>query len=340
MMKYIVFANLCVVAVDASKEGGAISGLLKEFKHHLSDTAAEYSIIGEIHFKESIQCPSTAVLYHDKKLYADANYVYCIDGGSIVRINLDENIFHLSVDQHTGSGLLILVMQTLLNWYLPKSGLIFMHTASFKYMDKIYAISGFGGAGKTEIMLEALNKGAQYISDDLAIYDAHGRIYPYLRRISLHDYPFTDLQLEEYKLDKSQYRLMKYCQTKSDRISRYLYQRYRGRFNISIDKAENSAFESRGGYAVDYNFWLDSSGRNALVDISKEDFVRKMIFCMENEFRSYSDFDGYFGCIYDFWNDMRQQRNKIIESALASLDVQGLSINGNDYKELLSIILK
>ena len=199
MMKYIVFANLCAVAVDASKECGAISGLLKEFKHHLSDSAADYRIIGEIIVESVVQCPASAVLYHDKKLYADSNYVYCIDGRAVVRINLDENIFHLSVDQHTGSGLLILVMQTLLN-----SGLIFMHTASFKYMDKIYAISGFGGAGKTEIMLEALNKGAQYISDDLAIYDDHGRIYPYLRRISLHDYPFTDLQLEEYKLDKSQ----------------------------------------------------------------------------------------------------------------------------------------
>ena len=208
-MKYIVFADLCAVAIEDSSDCTAISGLLKEFKHHLSDSAADYRIIGEIIVESVVQCPASAVLYHDKKLYADSNYVYCIDGRSVVRINLDENIFHLSVDQHTGSGLLILVMQTLLNWYLPKSGLIFMHTASFKYMDKIYAISGFGGAGKTEIMLEALNKGAQYISDDLAIYDAHGRIYPYLRRILLHDYPFTDLQLEEYKLDKSQYRLMK-----------------------------------------------------------------------------------------------------------------------------------
>ena len=340
MIKYIVFADLCAVAVDVPKGSGAISGLLNEFRYHLSDNAADYKIIGEIFVEESVQCPLTAVLYHDKRLYADSNYIYSIDGKSIVRINLDENAFHLSIDQNTGSGLLILVMQTLLNWYLPKSGLIFMHTASFKLTDKVYAISGFGGAGKTEIMLEALNKGAQYISDDLAIFDTKGRIYPYLRRISLHDYPFTDRQLEEYKLNKAQYRLMKYCQSKSDRLSRYLYQRYRGRFNISVDKADESAHHLKGGYAVDYNFWLDSSGKNALVNLSKEDFVRRMLFCMENEFRSYSDFDGYFGFIYDFWNNLRQHRNKTIESALDCLNVQGLSINGSDYKELLSIILK
>ena len=98
--------------------------------------------------------------------------------------------------------------------------------------------------------------------------------------------------------------------------------------------------DSKCGYSVDYNFWLDSSGKNTLVDMSKEEFMRKMIFCMKNEFRPYSDFDGYFGCIYNFWNNLRRQRNETIQSALDCLNVQGLSINGNDYKELLSIILK
>ena len=255
-------------------------------------------------------------------------------------MNLNPDRFHLTVDHKTGSGLLIIVMQSMLNWYLPLSGLVFMHTASFKYKNKVYAIGGFGGAGKTEVMLEVLNEGAQYISDDLAIFDSNGQIYPYLRRVSLHDYPFTDKQLEQYKLSKIRYRLMKYCQTKSDRVSRYLYQRYKGRFNISIDIADSFMLDHKGGNVVDYNFWLESAGQNSVVNIAKEEFVRKMLFCMENEFRPYTDFDGYFGCIYNFWQEKRDCRNRLINEALDNLDVQGLSIRGTDYKELLSIILK
>jgi hypothetical protein len=254
---------------------------------------------------------------------------------------LTEEQFRLTIDYKTDDGLLMLVMQSLLNWYLPKCGLAFLHAASFKYQGMVYAIHGFGGAGKTEVMLEALQRGAEYLSDDLAIFDSMGRIYPYLRKISLHDYPFSDEQLDRFHLNKQLYHLMCRCQSCSGRISNYLYNRWRGRFKVSVDAEQinNDLPDVNVALPVDCNYWLESSNYTDFKAISNDDFVRKMTFCMQNEFRPYVDFDGYFGIVYHFWPEVRRKRNEVLAEILTRLEIYGLSIQNGHFTELANLIL-
>lgn len=337
-MKNIVFGGKCAVEIDFSKENVAVETLLNEYKYHILD-GDEVPVIGRVCVSDDVSLTDTAVLLHDKRLYADGRKLYCVDGNSSVLINLTDSQFYLEVDDKTNPSLLILVVQTLLNWYMPQYGLVFMHTASFKYNDSTYAISGFGGAGKTEVMLEMLQKGAIYISDDLAIFDIQGKIYPYLRKISLHDYPFSDSQLERFNLSRWQYRLMKYCQQKSGRVTQYIYRRLRGRFNISVDCAQWILPDSNSPLNIDRHFWLDSMGKTAFIDVDQNTFNKKMTFCMQNEFRSYCDFDGYFGCIFDFWERKKELYNKIIQSTLLNINIEGIAIKGEDYLSLSELII-
>lgn len=342
-MTYLVFANACAVQVDDTKTIALIAYLKDEFVFHCFEQPNELPIVGIVQIKDSVACPDSAVLLHDKRLYTDGDVLYCKDGDSVVRIHLTKEQFTLEVDKNTNGGLLVLVMQTLLNWYMAPYGVTFLHTAAFKYDGKVFAIHGFGGAGKTEVMIDALERGAQYISDDLAIFDAEGRIYPYLRKISLHDYHFTEYQLDCFHLDKSRYHLMCRCQNRKGRISQYLYQRYRGRFNISVHHTAISPainiIPVNDGLYVDLNYWLDASSATTFQSIKKDLFVKKITFCMANEFRAYLDFDGYLGIVYDFWQEKKESYNQLLSSILEKIDIKGLSIKTGHYADCANLIL-
>lgn len=341
-MDYICFAGTCAVSIDCPKELSPSRYLYDEFRQHWRNTSS-LPVVGKITYSGTLVMPPSVILLHDSKLYADGTSVYCVDGASIVRIDLKEEMFSLTISSCTKGHLLLVVLQSLLNWYIPYYGLIFLHTASFRYHDIVYAIHGFGGAGKTETMIEALQRGAQYISDDLAIYGQDGSIYPYFRKIAFHDYPFKVEQLEKFHLDKRSYRLMKWCEIRKDKFSNYLYRRLRGRFNISVSPLEISSssvtLSVEDPIVVSYNYWLDSSNKTTLTNLTSKEFIDRMAFCMENEFRSYVDFDGYLNFLFPFWGKKRTEHERVLQRILSSIDIQGLSINGSDYTELANLIL-
>ena len=208
----------------------------------------------------------------------------------------------------------------------------------------MYAIHGFGGAGKTETMIEALQRGAQYLSDDLAIFDQEGFIHPYYRRIGLHDYSFTDEQLTKLHIDKKKYGLMKMCEKRNDRISRYIFQRLRGHFKISVSPEQLYSFSTSisviDRLKVDLHYWLDLSDETCIAEISNESFIQRMTFCMQNEFRSFVDFDGYFGFLYEFWGTKRLEHDALLQKVVSSIDIIGLRIKGQNYNELACLILE
>ena len=340
-MSYIVLGASCAVQIPTDTHVSAIACLEDEFRHHLTQEIGKAAIVGVIDVVDKLNCPPDAILFYDKRLYADGDSLYCLDGASTLRIHLTEEQFNLTIDHNADSGLLALVLQSLLNWYMPKCGLVFLHAASFRYKEKVYTIHGFGGAGKTEVMLEALQRGAEYFSDDLAIFDSKGHIYPYLRKISLHDYPFTDEQLNRFHLNKQLYHLMCRCQGRSGRISQYLYNRWRGRFKVSVnaEQMNNDLPDVNIALPVDYNYWLDSSNHTDFKVIAKDDFVRKITFCMQNEFRPWVDFDGYLGVVYHFWPEMRKNHNEVLASIITQIEIQGLSIQNGHFAELTNLIL-
>ena len=336
-MKYINIGNRCVVELDPS-----MYTITHEFVHHIQDTDGGCPIVGRVICEDSLAIPEDAIMLFDGRLFHHGEELYIKEDASIYQLALSEEQFVITSKTEDAAGVLPMLIQTMLNFYMPLYGLVFLHTAACELHGEVIAIHGLGGAGKTETMLELLSRGASYISDDLAIFDEHGRIYPYLRRIGLHDYPYSEEQLRQFGLSRWRYRLMNHCKGKSDRLQSYLYRRYKGRFKINLDytiftggrKTVLKPFE------VTRNYWLDSTRTTGIRNINKELFVRKMTFCMENEFRPSIDFDGYCNVVLPFWKELRKSHDELLSKVLNNINIAGLTIQGQQYRELAELIMK
>lgn len=335
---YINIGNRCVVQFDS-----AICSLATEFNYHLQEDNGGLPIVGNVDVDNHISLPPNAIMLIDNRLFTLDGTLYILEGSSCYQLHITEQQFSIIAKGNDSARVLPLLVQTMLNFYMPRYGLMFLHTAACKLGHEVIAISAFGGAGKTETMIEMLKEGAIYLSDDLAIFDIEGCIHPYLRRISLHGYPFTDEQLTKYELSRWRYHLMNYCKGETDRIRKYLYQRLRGRFNITLDYTmftDGKVTPFNHTYCVNHHYWLDSCNTTGLKYIEKECFIRNMSFCMRNEFRPYIDFDGYCSLIYPCWKVIRQQYDSVLQTVLEMIEIKGLSICGQDYRGLARLIIE
>ena len=335
-MSFINIAGKCAVQIEPS-----MGTLTTEYQHHLQNDDGGLPVVGNVKTDINLHCPPDAVMLLDHRLFTDFRVLYIIENGKTCKLELTNTTFVITINGNDTPCVLPVLVQTMLNFYMPKYGLVFLHTAAYKMKDEVVAISGFGGAGKTETMLTMLQRGAMYLSDDLAIFDTRGRLLPYLRRISLHDYPFTESQLQQFNLSRWRFYLMNHCKHKAGRLPNYLYRRFRGHFNINIDYTEltdgiitpvNQAF------VVNRHYWLDSCNVTRIHDVSKNQFIENMTFCMHNEFRAYMDFDGYCGTVFPFWKSIRTLHQDALQNVLDTINIQGLTINGQDYKGIANLL--
>lgn len=335
-MKYINIAGKCVIQIEVS-----MTTLTTEFLHHLQDSDGGLPIVGQVVRDELLTCPADAVMLLDKKLYTDNKRLFIFEGGMTYQVELNEHSFSIAVNGIDVADVLPILVQCLLNYYMPQYNLVFLHTTAYLMGKDVVAISGFGGTGKTEVMLTMLQRGAMYLADDLAIFDTKGILYPYLRRISLHDYPYTVMQLRQFHLSRWRYRLINLCKHKTGRLYDYIYRRYKGWFNISIDYlqlTEGKETIANQPFIVNRHYWMDSCNTIGIRSMSKECFVRKILFCMQNEFRSYMDFDGYFGLVYPFWKDIKTNYQDVLLKVLDTIDIHGLAIKDQHYEELADLL--
>ena len=336
-MEYILLANK--IAIGIHGENDAIRYVKSELRDYIKSESQGIPIIGNMVNDDSLTIPLNLHLLLDGRLFYNENVFYIKSGGEYIVCKPQEKYFEIITSKGADGHALLGLLQALLNYYMPSMGLLFLHTAAFKYKNRIYAIHAFGGTGKTEVMLCALRNGADFISDDLAIYDSYGQIYPYTRSISLHDYPYTDDDLQFYGLSRRWYQIMRLVKDKKDRISQRLYSRLRGHYNIRFHYKRITCRETvLQFYPVDQNYWMETSDKTEFIEISNNAFFRKMEFCMQNEFRSYIDYDGYFGCILPFWNNLRNVHRDFLIKVLSKMDIEAININGQHYDEVFQLI--
>ena len=60
---------------------------------------------------------------------------------------------------------------------------------------------------------------------------------------------------------------------------------------------------------------------------------------MDNEFRQYVDFDGFFSLVYPFWNSIRERHKETLDQTLQHLNIESVIISGNNYQELANRLL-
>ena len=325
-MIYLNIAHRICVSLEGPKS------LFAPFHSMLQEEKAG-AVVGRVKAVDTIEKPASAYLLHDGKLYADGHTFYVKDGATFIKCEPHEEDFDIEVTAQTDSLTLADLLQALLNYYMPAHGLIFLHTASYLTVNQGVAIHAFGGTGKTEVMLHALrHHNADFISDDLAIFNTEGQIFPYPRPIALHGYPFTDEDLEFYGLNVRTYKRMMWAKQRSGRFCNYLYQRYRGRFHIKFDYTKITGRETpMKFYDIDKHIWMETGEKTEKFAISSEDFARKMSFCMANEFRAYIDYDGWFGAVLPFWAEKRKLHDEALNQVVSHMQIQGMKIQGTHY---------
>ncbi len=72
-----------------------------------------------------------------------------------------------------------------------KKNKILCHSSSFIYNNKVIVCPAWRNVGKTNLLLNFMNKGANYISDDWCMIDAKKNIHRIPKRIHLFDYNFV-----------------------------------------------------------------------------------------------------------------------------------------------------
>ena len=339
-MKYINIGNR--ISVELHGEAPIQNAISNEFSELVS-VSVHYDIIGKFFFsKEHLSLPNDAILLLDKRLYYNEDAVFVLSGKSCHECRLEARQFLITVDSNSDISVVVDLLQALLNYYMPLFGMTFLHTAAFRVNDKVCSIHAFGGSGKTETMLQALYDGAEFISDDLAVFNEKGEIFPYPRKISLHGYKFTDDELSRFGMNKSHYRRLNWLKRHPNRITNFLYRRWKWEFHIKIDyKTITGKSTAMKFYNVDYHFWLDSNGKAGISEMDKVLFAKKIKFCMQNEFCAYINYNGYFSTIIPFWKDIEARYNELIGRITSTIDsIENAKISNEEYTKMKDMIYK
>jgi len=64
---------------------------------------------------------------------------------------------------------------------------VFVHAGAVEYQGKALLLPGRSFAGKTTLVAALLRAGANYLSDEFAVLDRHGRVHGYPRRLAMRD---------------------------------------------------------------------------------------------------------------------------------------------------------
>lgn len=64
-------------------------------------------------------------------------------------------------------------------------GLLFVHAGAVAWQGRALVLPGRSLSGKSELVAALVRAGAEYLSDEFAVFDGHGSVHPYARPIAL-----------------------------------------------------------------------------------------------------------------------------------------------------------
>lgn len=79
-------------------------------------------------------------------------------------------------------------LEPIINYRLAQDGACLVHAACFRINGRGVLVCGYEGSGKTTTLLNMLERGADYLSDEMTIITADGRAMSYPTPLSLQDY--------------------------------------------------------------------------------------------------------------------------------------------------------
>jgi len=343
MKFYYCIANRFYVVNDSQTCDNVANYIRVEYKDYYIHDASSCSkpVIGYI--KE--EC-GAAIFQNVREvvkdwLYVDDSYLYVKYNNRYTRISLNPDNFELLYQSNFEGNVLFYVMEVLIRIYSHKFGIDFFHASSFRYKDKVFMLNGFGGAGKTEIMVDFLLHGAGFISDDIVIVNERGMIYPYKVRIPIKWSCINRDFVDKIKISPIIYDICAYCKKKNGRITRRIYGKLASKYLLGYYShqqltATNTELKF---YTVDQCIWLQEANHSGPFKISNDKFIDYMDICMANESRTYFDLEGFLLLKFPQIRSFYAKRYDLRKNICDALIVKGLAVKDANYKNAIQYLL-
>lgn len=87
---------------------------------------------------------------------------------------------------------LIMITDLVIRDEMVEEGMVFLHSAAIVIGGCCVLVPGWGGIGKTTLILYFLSAGAKYLAEDFVLVDESGKVFPNPRPLNLMDYNFED----------------------------------------------------------------------------------------------------------------------------------------------------
>lgn len=273
-------------------------------------------------------------------LYEDDQFLYVHYENHNLRISLNKDCFEIVYERNLNSKVIFSTLEVLIRIYAYKFGIDFFHASSYIYNGNTFMLNGFGGSGKTEIMVDFLLKGAEFLSDDLVIINENAEIFPYRVSIPVTWRSVTDDFIKKMNISPTLYKICNLCRDKRNPLAQSIYSRFAWKYmlgNYSHKQLTENVAPLKF-YSVDECIWLQEANFGGPFDFSRDDFYRYMNLCLQNESRKYFDLEGFLALKFPFLNEFTKEREILREKICSKLDVTGLAVNNGDLKSAISYL--
>lgn len=337
--------NQFSITIDTSEKCTIAEYFQKELKSN--KTKKNLIHVGRVNVVEKISISDTASVIIDGILYFQNKRLIYIYYNRLVEIVLFERHFEVTVEREFDPFKAFYITEVLVRLFAPLEGIVFLHASAFIYSGKTFVINAFGGTGKTNLLLDVLEKSGSYLSDDLVGIDTRGNLYPYQKRINMLYYNF------QYK----PHLLQKVNRPRCLLIILELLNKWRRRgliYRLIVDKLEWRIRSRLHTYCdvhdlgfsghdkrieIDKFIWLERSNKETKrFSVDREYFCSRMKLCLKLESSHGLDLAGFLRLSSPTVEMLLREHDRLIDAIGQKHEIIGIMKKTGDEKNLLKML--
>lgn len=136
-----------------------------------------------VHIRDPIAYDERGVFFHPSGSWSVLRIDFEAVGVGTCKVTCDVNFNRYLMGK---------LIEHLIHFYLLKREAAICHCSAFKYRGEVIVCPAWRNVGKTNLLLSLLNRGAQYIADDILVIRSDGSIHSLPKRLNLLHYNFKE----------------------------------------------------------------------------------------------------------------------------------------------------